>query len=116
MTENGTQTPVRSYGCTFGCGNPYDYILISVADGTTEFLCLLCFARLVGTIIEAVTNPDAPEVQEAMREMGQLQRAQANGSTPKDRGHNAPVTLDDPDLIAAFDDRITADELPEQFK
>jgi hypothetical protein len=108
--------PVRSYGCSFGCGNPYDYIVVSVADGTTEFLCMPCYVKLATEIIEAVTNPDSPTVQAALAEMGQVQQTAMNGQGPKRRGKNAPVDADDPDIIEAFDSVITVDELPEEFR
>jgi len=106
----------RSYGCSFGCGNPYDYVLISVVDSTTEFVCLPCFLKLASEILEAVINPDNPDVLTAIAQAGQVEQARQNGSGPKRRGKNAPANTDDPNLIEAFDSAITVDELPEEFR
>lgn len=108
--------PVRSYGCSFGCGNPYDYVVVSVADSSTEFLCMPCYVKLATEIIEAVTNPDSETVRKAMAEAGQVQQTAMNGQGPKRRGKNAPAGTEDPDLITAFDSVITVDELPEEFR
>jgi hypothetical protein len=108
--------PERSYGCTFGCGNPYDYVFISVRDGTTEFLCLPCFVRLAHDMLAAVVEPD-PEQQAAwLKTISPLEHTPMTGSAPKGRGHNAPATNLDPELFDAFDAVITTDELPEEFK
>lgn len=112
------QTPdtERSYGCTFGCGNPYDYVFISVRDGTTEFLCLPCFIRLAHDILSAVTEPDPEQVAKWLHTISPLAQAPMNGTAPRKRGHNAPATADDPELFDAFDAVITPDELPPEFR
>src|SRR5260221_6424579 len=71
---NGT-VPDRSYGCSWGCGNPYDYIIISVADGTTEFMCLVCYLKLAQDMIMAVLNPQDPAVKAAMADLGGIEKA-----------------------------------------
>lgn len=106
----------RSYGCSFGCGNPYDYIIINVQDGSVEFLCLPCFVRLATDMVAAVTSPDDPKVIEAMKAAAGNVIELAPGPSGKKRGKNAPAATEDPDLLAAFDDRITVDELPEEFR
>ncbi len=106
----------RSYGCTFGCGNPYDYVFISVRDGTTEFLCLPCFVRLASDMVQAVTTPDPGREAAWLKAMSPLEHAHTTGSAPKARGHNAPATNDDPELFDSFDSVITEDELPEEFR
>jgi len=108
--------PERSYGCTFGCGNPYDYVFISVRDGTTEFLCLPCFVRLASDIVGAVTNPDPEKEAAWLKAMSPLEHAHTTGTAPKPRGRNAPATNDDPELFDTFDGVITEDELPKEFK
>jgi hypothetical protein len=113
MPDNATQ---RSYGCSYGCGNPYDYVIVSVADGTTEFLCIPCFLRLAENIIEAVINPANPEVIAAVAAVGTPEQAPMRNNTVRGRGKNAPVTSEDDDLIAAFDSVITVDQLPEEFR
>lgn len=112
------QTPgtERSYGCTFGCGNPYDYVFIDVRSGTTEFLCLPCFIRLAHDMLTAVTEPDPADMAKWLHTIAPLDPTPMNGSKPRGRGHNAPATSDDPDLFDTFDAVITADELPPEFR
>ena len=112
-------TPVateRSYGCTFGCGNPYDYVFISVRDGTTEFLCLPCFVRLAHDILAAVNEPDPEQVAKWLKTISPLAPAPQHGKTARKGKHNAPATADDPELFDAYDSVITEDELGEEFR
>lgn len=111
---NGTP-PERSYGCSWGCGNPYDYVFVSVADGTTEFLCLPCFLKLAQEIVTAVISPDGEEVMAALADMRGSEQAPMRSGKVRKRGKNAPANSEDPDLIDAFDSRLTPDELPEDF-
>jgi hypothetical protein len=106
----------RSYGCTFGCGNPYDYVFISVRDGTTEFLCLPCFMRLSQQILQAVIEPDPDQVAAWVNAMSDADHAPHYGGGPKTRGHNAPATNLDPELFDAYDAVITEDELGDEFR
>lgn len=116
MSELPPDTPSRSYGCSFGCGNPYDFVFVSVVDGTTEFLCLPCMVRLASDMVAAVTEPDNSMLQKALAGAGAIDVApMANGGV-KRRGKNAPVTTDDDDLLSAYEDVITEDELPEAFR
>jgi hypothetical protein len=116
VTDTPPGAAQRSYGCTYGCGNPYDFLLVSVADSTTEFLCLPCLVHLAGDMVEAMVNPDNPEVQRKVREAGIVDMATVTGSAPRARGHNAPVGTDDDALISAFDDRVMAEELSDEFR
>ncbi len=111
---NGTP-PERSYGCSWGCGNPYDYVFVSVADGTTEFLCLPCYLKLAEDIIVAVVSPEGQDVMAALKLAGGIDAAPMRGKGARPRGKNAPANSEDPDLIDAFDSRLTVDELPEEF-
>jgi hypothetical protein len=106
---NGS-VPERSYGCSWGCGNPYDYVIISVADGTTEFMCLVCFLQLAQDMIMAVLNPQDPAVKAAMADAAGIEKAPMTSGRVRRRGKNAPADIDDDDLITAFDSRITGDE------
>lgn len=110
------QAPARSYGCTFGCGNPYDVVVVQVADGTTEFLCWPCFIKLSADILAAITETDNPTINLALASMNGLGGQAVPGPTGRDRGHNAPATSDDADLFAAYDDVVTLEELPEDFR
>lgn len=116
MTDSPPSAPERSYGCTFGCGNPYDYIVIDVASGETQFLCLPDFVRLAHDMITAVISPDAPEVQQWVALGAMPDGESVPGPKGRRRGHNAPATNDDPDLFTAFDEIMTVDDLPEEFK
>lgn len=113
----GTPTaPQRSYGCSFGCGNPYDYVLISVADASTLFLCLPCHLRMSADMVRAIESPEAEDVRKAMADFATVEQSQASGNGLKSRGHNAPAEIEDNELIERFDSIITADELPDAFK
>lgn len=116
MTDPTPVPPERSYGCSYACGNPYDFVIISVQDGTTEFLCVPCFVRLAADMVEAATNPESPDIQNMLRQAGTVDSAPMTTPNKRKRGHNAPVTNDDPDLLEAFDSVITEDELSEEFK
>jgi hypothetical protein len=116
VTDSTPATSQRSYGCTFGCGNPYDYIVISVADGTVEFLCLPDYVRLAVDMVEAVNNPDGLKVLAAMAADETPEQAPMKNSGPLRRGHNAPATTDDDDLFEAYDSVVTEEELPDEFK
>lgn len=109
-------SPERSYGCSYGCGNPYDYLIVSVADSSVELLCLPCFVRLATDLVAAVTDPEADKVKEALALAGTSFMPLAEGPSGKARGHNAPANADDPDLITSYDDVITVDDLPDEFK
>ncbi len=106
----------RSYGCTFGCGNPYDVIVVSVADSTTELLCMPCFIRMAVDLAEAITSPDSDAVKAALALAPLVPPVSMNGPGPRKGRRNAPATAADPDILAAYDDVITADELPEDFR
>lgn len=115
MTIPANGAPQRSYGCTFGCGNPYDYILVTVGDGSTEMLCLPCFIRLATDMVNAITNPESAEVRDALAAIGTQFTDQVPGPSGKSRGHNAPTSSTDDDLFEAYDQTVTVDELPEEF-
>lgn len=106
----------RSYGCTFGCGNPYDFVVIDARSGTTDFLCLPCFVRLAGDMVAAMTEADNPQVIAALAYATTDSAAAAPGPTGARRGKNPPATNADPDLFGSFDSLITVDELPEAFR
>jgi|SRR5215469_4187443 len=110
------ETKERSYGCSYGCGNPYDYLFVDVASGTTEFLCLPCFVGLAQTLLTAVIDPSDPTVQAAVADATPLDKTPMNGRGSKARGRNAPVNSDDDDLLEAFDSVITVDDLPAEFR
>lgn len=116
MTTTSDVTPVRSYGCTMGCGNPFDVIVVMVSDGTTEFVCIPCFVKLASDMVAAITDGDAPDVKEAMAWASDNQVDTTPGPKAKRGKHNAPATNDDPDLLDAYEDVITTEDLPEEFR
>lgn len=109
MAEGVTEP--RSYGCSYGCGNPYDFVVVTVSDMSSLALCAICFMRTATDMMQAVIDADNPEVQRRIAE------AQITDSVPFDdedlrtRGHNAPVDAASEDAIAAFDGYILPDEL-----
>lgn len=116
MSDQAQEPEGRSYGCSYGCGNPYDYVFVSVADSTTEFLCLPCFVKLAADIVAAITSPDAEDVKSALNGAPGFRPVQTPRAKAKTRGHNAPVGTEDDDLLSSFDSTITVDELPPEFK
>lgn len=116
MSSTPSEPLQRSYGCSFGCGNPYDFILVSVLDSETQFLCVPDFLRLAEDMLEAIVNPGNPNVQAALAEAGTAESVPMTGPGPKRRGKNAPANSEDADLIEAFDSVITVDDLPEAFR
>jgi hypothetical protein len=114
--QASSERPERSYGCTYGCGAPYDYVLIDILSGETEFLDIRCFLQLAAEMLEAVVNPNSAKIKEAMAEFPPQDQTPMRDGGAKSRGHNAPATNEDPDLLAAYDSVITADELPDEFK
>lgn len=114
---SGEAGPVaRSYGCSFACGNPYDYVFVTVADGTTLMLCLPCMVNLASQMVASVVDAENPEVKQilAMDDAGDT--VPMSGPGPRQRGRNAPATNDDPDLLEVFDGVVTVDMLPDEFK
>lgn len=116
MTTDGNSAPERSYGCSFGDGNPYDYILVDAQAGEVLFLCVPCFIKQAVDMVTAFTEPGSPEAIAATAVSATSNGAVAPGPAGRKRGHNAPANSDDADLFAAFDSVITADELGEEFR
>lgn len=107
---------VRSYGCQYGCGNPYDVILIQIQDNSTLLLCIPCFVKTAIEIVDAMTGDVSPEVETERRELNSIQQPVMSGSRVRRGRHNAPAGTDNPDLIEAYDTQIVDDELPDKFK
>ncbi len=107
---------VRSYGCSLGCGNPYDFVVVTVQGTDTMFLCTPCFVTTAGEMLEAMINPQNSEVIRKMAEAGDVPQIPMNGSGPRKRGHNAPAETEDPDAIERFESFVLEDELPDGFR
>lgn len=108
--------PKRSYGCSYGCGNPYDFIVITVESKEFLALCTPCFIQTAGQMLEAMTNPDNAEVQRMLAEAGGPDEQVPFDDTVSGRGHNAPVGTTDPDAIEVFESFVLPDELPDGFQ
>lgn len=103
MTTPSDETHGRSYGCTFGCGNPYDVILTMVNDASTEMLCIPCFIKMASDMLTAMVSSTDPNVQAAMEWASKNLAAQVPGPAPKKGRKNAPATADSPDIFDAYD-------------
>jgi hypothetical protein len=101
----------RSYGCSLGCGNPYDFVVVLVQDATTQMLCTPCFVRTAADVLDAMTNPDDPEVQRRIAEIGPAEQVPMYGRQVAARGHEAPADSMDPDAIEEFAGYVLADEI-----
>jgi hypothetical protein len=55
-------------------------------------------------------------MMEAVKDMLSVEQAPMRNPPRRRRGKEAPVNSDDPDLITAFDTRITPEELGDEFK
>lgn len=116
MTETVIAENQRSYGCTFGCGNPYDMIVITVSDGTTQFLCVPCFIRTASDALSALLDIKSPGVQEAIAHQLASGLPSVPGPSGKRGKRNAPATSSDAALIEAYSDVMDADALPPEFR
>jgi hypothetical protein len=67
-------------------------------------------------MLTAVTDPDNAEVKAALEAVGSIGTRQVPGPSGKRRGHNAPANNDDDDVFTAFEDVVTSEEMPEEFK
>ena len=108
-----TELEQRSYGCSLACGNPYDFVVVIVQDGTTQFLCVPCFVRTAADMLEAMTNPDDPQVQQRIAEVGDIDTVPMYGRQVAGRGHEAPADSVDPDAIEEFASYVLDDEVDE---
>lgn len=116
MTTPQTPHVERSYGCTFGCGNPYDFVLVTVADGTVEMLCMPCMVKLAADMISAITDPENADVLAAIEAVASDMTGQVPGPSGRPRGRNAPATSLDPDVFESFDSTITVEQLSDEFR
>lgn len=116
MTQPDLGPPERSYGCSFGCGRPYDYIMISVALGETQMLCIVCFLSLTRDMLASMVNPNDPEVLKAIAVFNAASGEQVPGPSGKPGRRNAPANSADSDLYDAYDDILTTEDLPEDFR
>lgn len=114
--DTTVETSGRSYGCSYACGNPYDFIVVTVSDASTLMLCTPCFVTTAGEMLEAMINPGNSEVVRKMQEAGQVDAVPMADGGVRKRGRNAPADVDDPDAIEQFDSFVLPDELPDGFR
>lgn len=105
------ETPARSYGCSLGCGNPFDFIVVGVQDGEAQMLCVPCFVRTAMDMVAAIVNPDDPDVAQRIAEAGTVEQVPMTGRQVAKRGHEAPVDTVDPDAIERFESFVLSDEV-----
>jgi hypothetical protein len=115
MSET-SEAPARSYGCSRACGNPYDFVIVTVSEAFTEMLCFPCMVQTAMDMVRAVVNPDDDAVKAAIAEFPASEQVPMVGGVTRKRGHHAPAESDDPDALDFFDGVITEDELPDAFR
>lgn len=116
MSESSVPGIQRSYGCSMGDGNAYDYILIDVQSSDTLFLCVPCYVRFAMEMVTAMTDPGNSQVAEALAKVGGQFREHAPGPKPRPGRRNAPVGTDEPAILDAFDATLDADDLSDEFR
>lgn len=116
MSDEAMPQELRSYGCSLGCGNPYDYVLVDVRSGETLFVCVPCYVKLATDMVGAILESDDPKVQAAMELQRQMAATAVPGPTAKRGRRNAPAEIDDPAIFERFDGVIEAEDLSEEFR
>lgn len=116
MSESTAPRNERSYGCSMGDGNAYDYILIDVQSSDTLFLCVPCYIRFAMEMVTAITDPGDSQVADAIAAVGGQFREHAPGPKPRLGRKNAPVGTDEPEIMDAFDSVLEADDLSDEFR
>lgn len=54
--------------CSFSCGNEYEFVVTTVSDSTTQFLCVPHYIETAAIMLTAVTEPDNPAVIAAVEQ------------------------------------------------
>lgn len=91
MTGQDSKPPERSYGCSYGCGNPYDFVMVTVSDGASEFLCTPCLIKTATEMVAAMIQADNPEVRAALESLGTPGEDRVPGPAGRERGENGPA-------------------------
>lgn len=112
LPENAA--PERSYGCSNGDGNPYDFIVVTVSDATTQFLCTPCFVQAAIVMVTAITEGQDPEVMEAVASAGVIDQVPMNEGRIRQRGKNAPAELENDLVIERFDNMVLENEFDDE--
>lgn len=115
MSEQPVE-PKRSYGCSFGCGRPFDYVLANVEDSEVLFLDVVCFLRLVKDMVDAMVDPEDGAIAYKLAKAGSVEHVPDNSDSVKPSGHNAPIGIGNDDAIEEYDGYVLEDELSDEFK
>lgn len=116
MTTESNEAQPRSYGCTFGCGNPYDVIVTMISDASTDLLCIPCFIKVAHDMLQAMTEHDNPQVQAALAYAAANPLTQVPGPSGRKGRKNAPATSNDLDILDAYDGVIDTEDLSDEFR
>jgi hypothetical protein len=116
VTTESSPGSARSYGCSFGDGNPYDYIMVDAQSGDTLFVCIPCFVRQAMEMVAAFISSDDPATQAVVEEMERRQGEPVPGPTGRKRGRNAPVGKAGEDLFDEYGEGAVFAALPEEFR
>lgn len=66
MTEQVAEAAACLHACQYGCGRPYDVIMVQVIDGSSSFLCIPCLMAWSHQIMTAMVEPENPQVSEVV--------------------------------------------------
>lgn len=100
--ETELPAPDRTYPCSYGCGNQIDVILTQVDDSTTLMLCIPCFVLTAQQVLEAMVNPESPDVKARIADAGPVDRATRARSASAKTKRPEDQDPSDPDYIAPF--------------
>lgn len=96
--------------CSMGCGNTYDFVVVTVEDSTTLFLCIPDFIGSAMMMVQAMTEPENEAVKAAVAAYN------PDTVTPRGRRGKNPVlrdgakAADDSDLFDEFEPDVSETE------
>lgn len=70
--ENTPEDPCE-HMCSFGCGNTYQFVVVTIEDSTTQLMCVPCFIETAAQMVNAIVNPGDPRVQDAMAQYADIE-------------------------------------------
>ena len=50
------------HACAYGCGRKYDILVTQVVDMSTTALCIPCFMSFAQNVMQAMVEPENPDV------------------------------------------------------
>lgn len=72
MSDSTIDATRQGIPCSYACGRVSDMVVTAIADSTTEFLCMPCFTSLAVNVMQAMTEPDSPDVIAAVEAAGDV--------------------------------------------